>query len=49
MSNQPVAEYEVARSKAKSFYPRTSGVECGGNLETAADFKHGDAIVDGNA
>jgi len=27
----------------------TSGAKCGGNLKAAADFKHGDDVVDGNA
>jgi hypothetical protein len=28
---------------------RTSEAECGRNLETAANFKHGDDVVDGDA
>jgi hypothetical protein len=29
--------------------PRTSSAKCGGNLEAAANFEHGDYVVDGNA
>jgi hypothetical protein len=29
--------------------PRTSGAKCGGNLEAAANFEHGDNVVDGDA